>query len=123
MSDDAKLKTGVSRRDLLGGTATVAAVAGLAGAGVAGGEDDVARNLALDVEVELLHLPLLELQVLRVHSAGEGRGIGRRCDRRQEDELIAAVDGRRRAAVIERAWTDTEEREVVGLGEVGRIFP
>ena len=37
MSEDVKTKTGVSRRDLLGGTATVAAVAGLAGAGVAGG--------------------------------------------------------------------------------------
>ncbi|MEI7606916.1 MAG: TAT-dependent nitrous-oxide reductase, partial [Rhodospirillaceae bacterium] len=37
MSEDAKTKTSVSRRDLLGGTATVAAMAGLAGAGVVGG--------------------------------------------------------------------------------------
>ena len=37
MSEDVKSKTSVSRRDLLGGTATVAAMAGLAGAGIAGG--------------------------------------------------------------------------------------
>ena len=45
-------------------------------AGIPSGEHDVAGELMFDIEVELLHSPLLEVEILRLNSAGEIRRIG-----------------------------------------------
>ena len=90
-----------------------------------GCQHNVSKNLALQVQVELLHSSLLEVKVLGVQRAGErgdGRGALHGPDHAtrqvlQENALHAAIDCGVEIPAIREAV------EVVRFGEVGRVLP
>src|ERR1700688_2722387 len=93
--------------------------------GVPGCQHDVSRNLALHVQVELLHSSQFEVKVLGKQCAGEcsdGRGRGIGPDRAttqalQENALHAAIE----RCIAKRAIRDAVE--IVRFGEVWRVLP
>src|ERR1019366_5210410 len=98
------------------------------------GENDISRELTLNVQIELLHHPLFEVRVLRKRGSGKVIRVRRRGERleaglRQAVFQPAVYRTRTGSKIAKRArvdWTKGAGRavgELVGFGVIRRILP
>src|SRR4029077_17680193 len=79
---------------------------------VAGGQHDIARQLVLDIYVELLHAALFEIEILNLKRSRIQLGIRRRGNCGEEKALVAAIERSGGACIVEGTRTE----EIVQLG-------
>src|SRR5271168_1706922 len=92
-------------------------------------QNDVSGQLTFDVQVELLHHPLFEIQVLRQRGSGKVIGVGG-CSKRLKIRLREAIfqpavySVRTRSKIAEWARiTDVAETKLVNFSVIRRILP